>query len=556
MSNQRAAELMVQGRDLPWLLNQWVQRTPEQAFLIWAPATQAHRTWTYADFEADVRKLAGGLQDKGIKKGQRLLIHMENSPELLMSHFACAYLGAVAVHTNTRLVQRELSELIDLTEVVGALTQPQFAQVLAQAPPQLSLLVVTDNDAGETPATNFATGPDAIANPGASAVTVSALTSSLESKVGSEVESKNVSFNSLLQGPAYQGLRPAEPMLDLRVQFTSGTTSQPKAVLSTHANVIFAAQQTARAYALRQDDVCQVFVPLFHTNGLTVLVMGSLWVGGAVLLQRKFSASHFWGPALQYKATWSSLPSGFFINALKQYPVPDHYFRFWFIAVLPELELHFKVKTRGHWGMTEMITLPLVGDPHHEGPPLNIGRPAFGNEIAIRRQDGSNCEPGETGNLYVRGIRGITLFKEYLNNPTANTSSFDVEGWFNTGDRIRIDEQGNLFFADRHQDTLRVGGENVSSSEIEAIIRETGWVKECAVVGQRHAMLDEVPVVFVTPAEGAPKALKEDLMRYCEPRLADYKMIRDVFIVDDFPRATLNKIAKNKLREGLGLIES
>ena len=526
--NTRAAELMVQGRDLPWLLDQWVQRTPEKTFLIWATKKSEPETWSYGRFEADVRAVAGGLAARGLAKGQRLLVHMENCPELLITHFACAYLGAVAVHTNTRLTSRELIDLIALTEIEAIVTQPQYAELLQDS--SQTLKIVTDNDSGEQPDT------------------------------GANLTGYQP-FAELLKSEPFQILRPAEPLLDLRVQFTSGTTSQPKAVLSTHANVLFAAQQTAKAYELNSHDVAHVFVPLFHTNGLTVMVMGSLWVGGTVLLQRKFSASNFWAPAIAHRATWCSLPGGFFINALSQYPVPEHLFRFWFIAVLPEVEAHFKVKTRGHWGMTEMITLPIIGDAHHEGPPLNIGRPAPGTEIAIRRADGSDSQPGETGDLFVRGVRGITIFKQYLNNPTANAEAFDDQGWFNTGDRIRIDQQGNLFFADRSKDMLRVGGENIAASEIEAVIRESPWVKECAVVGQPHKMLDEVPVAFVSIIDAGdsvdtmPDDLEDQLIGLCKQHLADFKVIRRVYIVEEFPRASLNKIAKYRLREGLPTLE-
>jgi len=203
--------------------------------------------------------------------------------------------------------------------------------------------------------------------------------------------------------------------------------------------------------------------------------------------------------------------------------------------------------------MTEMITLPIMDDPHHPSPSASIGRPAPGVEVAIRCDDGSDCTIGETGELWVCGIRGITIFKEYLNNPEATASSFDADGWFMTGDRVSIDAQGYLFFEDRQKDLLRVGGENVSAAEIEAVIHQTGWVQECAVVGQKHAMLEEVPVVFVKPADDVPTDLKEKLIKHCQQHLADFKVVRDVYIVDDFPRATLQKIAKYKLREQLSV---
>ncbi len=537
MLNQRAMELLVQGRDLPWLLDQWVQRTPDKTFLIWAPPLgeneqkSEHRQWTYGQFDKAVKSVAAGLAEMGLTKGDRLLIHMENCPEYLITYFACARLGVVSVLTNTRSVAREMTHFCQSTGVTAAVTQPQFLTLVQEAAPGLIFTAVTDPIAEigtYTPAT--------------------------------------IPFSYLLQcnnsddhptgAGSTGGTRSADPMADLRIQFTSGTTSRPKAVLSTHANAIYAAQQTALAYGLTKDDVCQVVVPLFHNNGLSTLVTSALWAGGTILLQPKFSASNFWNVALEYRATWTALPGAFFINALWNQKVPNHHFKFWIVAVSKAIEDKFKVQTRGHWGMTEMITLPLVGDPHHSGPELNIGRPIPGIEISIRNDQGQECQPGETGNLHVGGVRGITIFKEYANNPEANQKAFDKDGWFDTGDRIRIDREGHIFFVDRDKDMLRVGGENVSASEIEKVIRQLAWIKECAVVGQKHNMLDEVPVAFISLNGNAPENPKETLIGHCQQHLADFKVIHQVYIIDDFPRSTLAKIAKHKLKENLPELES
>ncbi|MCT2532116.1 AMP-binding protein [SAR92 clade bacterium H231] len=504
--SQQAAELMVRGRDLPWLLAQWVERQPDKVFLIWAAnpgdsfCDGADRQWTYAQFDDAVRRVAQGLQSLGVKQGQRLLIHMENSPDFLITYFACALLGVVSVLTNTRSVARELQGNVALTEVVGVVTQRSFLPLFDDIY-DLSFVVASD---------------------------------------------------TLLEHDLLTASRPVNPHCDLRVQFTSGTTAEPKAVLSTHANAIYAAQQTALGYGLNNSDICQVFVPLFHTNGLSTLVTSTLWVGGTVLLQRKFSASYFWPPALKYDATWTCLPGGaFFIQALRQYPVPEHQFRFWIVNCSSELAEHFGITRREHWGMTEMITLPILHDPHHPCPEGSIGRLAAGIEIAISNEQGKPCLPGEVGALLVRGIRGVTLFKEYLNNPEATANSFDKDGWFITGDRVYADAEGYLFFADREKDLLRVGGENVAASEIEAVIYQTGWVSECAVVGQQHPMLDEVPVAFVKVNKHAPGDIKNRLIDHCRKNLADFKVIRAVHIVEGFPRAALQKIAKYQLCEQL-----
>ena len=546
-NKKESLEMIVQGRDLPWLLGQWVKRQPDKVFLIWAATEQSNqaessdRQWTYAQFDIAVRRVATGLQSLGLKKDQRLLIHMENSPEFLITYFACALLGVVSVITNTRSVARELKQSIALTQVAGIVTQDSFLPLFDELDAELGAEI--DNPL-------FIVSS---ATPGESLCAKSKKSTADQPASGSAapVAPRPIRFNDLLEHDPFNELRKPDPHRDLRVQFTSGTTSQPKAVLSTHANALFAAQQTALGYGLTSNDVCQVFVPLFHTNGLSTLVTSTLWVGGTVLLQRKFSASNFWRPALTYGATWTCLPGAFFIHALQQHPVPAHRFRFWIANCSPEVARNFAITVRGHWGMTEMVTLPILDDPHHPSPVGSIGRPAASIEVAVRNQTGQACQAGEVGALFVRGCRGISLFKEYLNNPQATANSFDAEGWFITGDRVRIDADGYLFFQDREKDLLRVGGENVAASEIEAVIRQSGWVAECAVVGQKHPMLDEVPVAFVIPTADAPTDLKEKLIDHCKQQLADFKQIRDVHIVDDFPRATLQKIAKYKLSEQL-----
>jgi len=214
----------------------------------------------------------------------------------------------------------------------------------------------------------------------------------------------------------------------------------------------------------------------------------------------------------------------------------------------------------GWWGMTETLTQGIVTDLDHPGPQGTIGRVAPEYEIQLRKTNGDLAGQGEKGALFIRGVRGVTLFKEYYRYPDANEKSFDENGWFETGDLVRMDEEGWLFFADRAKDMLKVGAENVAASEIEMVIMQTGIVKECAVVAQKHYMLDEVPVVFVILNDAGlaleEAAVKEKIISLCEEFLADFKVVRDVHIVDELPRSTLEKVAKNELRDRLTAITS
>ena len=143
---------------------------------------------------------------------------------------------------------------------------------------------------------------------------------------------------------------------------------------------------------------------------------------------------------------------------------------------------------------------------------------------------------------------------EYLYNEMATRESFDEHGYFLTGDRVTLLEAGYIKFGDRAKDMLKVGGENVAASEIEQVIAVVPGVREAAVVGKKHPMLDEVPVAFIIPQAGLsalPKDLQDKVMAACRAALADFKVPREIRFVDDMPRSTLEKVAKAELRKQL-----
>ena len=186
---------------------------------------------------------------------------------------------------------------------------------------------------------------------------------------------------------------------------------------------------------------------------------------------------------------------------------------------------------------------------------MAIGRAATEYGIRVTNDDGTPTAVGETGNLTIKGIPGLSLFKEYLHNEVATRDSFDANGFFITGDRVTLLERGYIKFGDRAKDMLKVGGENVAASEIEQVIAVVPGVREAAVVAKKHPMLDEVPVVFIIPAagvEGAPTDLHDTVMAACRSALADFKVPREIRFVDEMPRSTLEKVAKAELRKMLG----
>src|SRR5918996_402599 len=332
------------------------------------------------------------------------------------------------------------------------------------------------------------------------------------------------SFEQLFADSADRPRRLTDPFAPCSVQYTSGTTSRPKAVLWTHANALWGAKINAAHEDLHSGDVHQTYLPLFHTNALAYSMLASLWVGATCVIQPRFSASRFWGVALEHNCTWTStIP--FCMKALLEHEIPkNHKFRLWGTAVSePPPFAAFGVKMIGWWGMTETITHGIVGEVDQPNTPMSIGRAAPEYRIRIVEDDGRPTPVGGTGNLLIRGIPGLSLFSEYLHNEQATRESFDEHGYFITGDRVTLLDNGFIKFGDRTKDMLKVGGENVAASEIEQVIAMVPGVREAAVVAKKHPMLDEVPVVFIIPADGverAPKDLHDKVMAACRNALA------------------------------------
>ncbi|MFC3173501.1 AMP-binding protein [Novosphingobium bradum] len=488
--------------DVPGLMRGVVAKHADRPFLTWEPFEGERRTWTYAEAHHDVRRMAQGLLLRGVKAGEAVILHLDNSPESVLAWLACAEIGAVAVSTNTRCVGEEFAFYAQKCQAVGIITQPWFAEMARGHAPQVGWIAVT--------------------SPG---------------------------DDSLLAGSeAPQGhFGPAHPFA---VQFTSGTTSRPKAVLWTHANGLWGAMVNARHMQLRPDDVSSITNPLFHTVALAWQVLGSIWVGASVVVQPKFSASRFWAVVERNRCTWGQLGL-FMARALATQPPPTrHHFRFNAGGMSMSNPDHlFNIPSFGAHGMTELITHPVLNDPLSVLDEGSIGRPAPEYEVRLVRADGQLAGPGESGELQVKGIRGLSLFACYLGDPQATRDAFTADGFFRTGDNLRLREDGAMVFADRLKDMLKVGGENVSASEVEAVIRAVAGVADVAVVGGPDPMRGEVPVAFVIPAATAGADLAERIMADCTQRLADFKRPRAIRLVDELPRILDAKVAKAQLRQ-------
>ncbi len=487
--------------DIVDLLEARAAQAPDRLLLAWEPFDGPAREWSRGQFLADVQRAAGALAARGVLPGDRVLMHGDNSPELLLVWFACAWLGAVCVVLNPKSASDELAYYASHTGAVGIVTQSG----LAAAPPLvaggLRWKIVVGGDAPEP-----------------------------------------------LAGPPVARVR-ADPADAGCMMFTSGTTSRPKAVVWSRANALWAAQAGRAATTLGADDIALVFVPLYHVVGLAWSVLPALDAGAAVVLQPRFSASRFWPVAIARRATFASHVQ-FSSAVLARQPVPaGHSFRLWCNSTwLPDYERHFGLPILGWWGMTELVSPGILGRAGQVQQPGTIGTAAPGYGLRMAGSSGT-LAPGEVGDIEVQGQRGKTIFSGYYRDPEATASAFTPDGWFRTGDRMRVHGDGSVQFLERARDVIKTGGEGVSPAEVERVVRQVAGVADVSVVGRPDAAFGEVGVAFVVASEAEPpQALAQRILDACKAQLASFKVPREVRFLDSLPLVGINKVAKGELR--------
>ena len=301
-----------------------------------------------------------------------------------------------------------------------------------------------------------------------------------------------------------------------------------------------------------------VYLPLFHTNALAYSMLATLWVGGTLRDPAAVFAPA--GSGTSRCATTAPGPrliGPFCMKALLDHEIPkDHSYRLWGTAVsIRRRSRAFGVKTIGWWGMTETITHGIVGEldqpniadvDRPRGARISDPRRRRRRRADRGRRHRRSADPGHSRPVAVRRIS---------HNEKATRESFDEHGYFITGDRVTLLDNGFIRFGDRAKDMLKVGGENVAASEIEQVIAVVPGVREAAVVAKKHPMLDEVPVVFIIPmagVDGAPPDLHDTVMAACRARSPTSRCRARFTLVDDMPRSTLEKVAKAELRKLLG----
>lgn len=341
---------------------------------------------------------------------------------------------------------------------------------------------------------------------------------------------------------------------------TSGTTSRPKIVPLSQANLAASARHIARTLGFTAADRGLNIMPLFHIHGLIAGVLAPLSAGSFVFCTPGFNALKFFGWMEECKPTWyTAVPTmhqAILSRAGKNAEViARHPLRFLRSSsssmppqVIRELEEVFRAPLVESYGMTEaahqMASNPL---PPAVRKPGTVGV-AAGPEIAIMAEDGALLPRGETGEIV---IRGPNVTAGYLNNPKANAEGFR-DGWFRTGDQGVMDAEGYISITGRLKEIINRGGEKVSPREVDEILMDHPAVAQVVCFGMPHDKLGEEVAAAVVLKEGA-QATERELQAFVAGRAADFKVPKKILLLDEIPKGATGKLQRIGLAAKLGL---
>jgi acyl-CoA synthetase (AMP-forming)/AMP-acid ligase II len=353
---------------------------------------------------------------------------------------------------------------------------------------------------------------------------------------------------------------PAQPGDVSMVLHTSGTTSRPKIVPLSQANLAASARSIGRTLQFTPGDCGLNIMPLFHIHGLIAGVLAPLAAGSQVFCTPGFNALKFFGWMDEAKPTWYTAVPTMHQAILSRAPknlevIARHPLRFLRSSsssippqVIRELEAVFKAPLIEAYGMTEathqMCSNPL---PPAVRKPGTVGV-AAGPEVAIMAEDGALLQRGETGEIV---IRGPNVTAGYEGNPSANAEAF-VQGWFRTGDQGVMDAEGYVSITGRLKEIINRGGEKISPREVDEILMDHPAVAQVVCFGMPHPKLGEEVAAVVVLREGQ-HASERDLQEFVAQRAADFKVPKKVLFMAEIPKGATGKLQRIGLAAKLGL---
>jgi acyl-CoA synthetase (AMP-forming)/AMP-acid ligase II len=463
--------------------------------------------WTYHDLLTGAEQLSRALLARGVRQGDRVVLHMPNRPEMAAALYACFSIGAIACPTNQRFKTAELREIFQRLEPTLYLGEEQLYSHVEPIEPEIL--------AAEK---RFVTGPSG-AYKGA------------------------MPWSALFVDSVSTGPMPPEPDKDAPAILltTSGTTGRPKFVTHTPATLAAAVE----TYAHVDLDAAQTVLnssPMTHAAGLFAF-LASVNFGAAMVLVERFDPDAVLDQIELHGCTWMpglSFMYGALLERQRKRPRNVNSLRYCRcggdvcpIQLQVDFEAAFGTPLRNTWSATE-----VVGSHRHGLRPGPVTRIAPGAQIRLVDDEGRDVPRGEVGEFLVRGpyvTVGYWVGPDRIDDATR-------DGWFHSGDLMRQGEGDELWFVGRKKDIIIRGGSNISPVEVERVLLSHPLVHDAAVFGVPDPVLGQLVGAVVQLSNGVSAAALDAILSDTKQQLADYKVPERLLAVDAVPRNSLGKV--------------
>ncbi|WP_369156469.1 4-coumarate--CoA ligase family protein [Streptomyces sp. R02] len=479
-------------------------------------------TLTYEQLDRFHRRVAAGLAEAGVRKGDVLALHSPNTIAFPTAFYAATRAGA------------------SVTTVHPLATPEEFAKQLGDCAARWIVTVSPLLD---------------------SAHRAAELAGGVREIFVCDSASGHRSLIDMLACTAPEpavGIDPAEDVAAL--PYSSGTTGIPKGVMLTHRQIATNLAQLQPAITAGPGDRVLAVLPFFHIYGLTALMNAPLRHGATVVVLPRFDLEQFLAAIQNHRITALYVAPPI-VLALAKHPLVAEYdlssLKYVISAAAP-LDAHLAAACARRlglppvgqaYGMTELSpgthVVPL--DLMEEAPPGTVGKLIAGTEMRIVSLDdpGKDLATGESGEILIRGPQ---VMKGYLGRPDATAAMIDEDGWLHTGDVGHVDDDGWLFVVDRVKELIKYKGFQVAPAELEALLLTHPDVADAAVIGVYNEDGNEVPHAFVVRHPSAPDLTESEVVLHVAERVAPYKRVRHVTFIDGVPRAASGKILRRELR--------